>query len=49
VFTARYALSPYMKQTIFAFKGLMIIFLSPRINSNHSDNIFESKGKQQSF
>jgi hypothetical protein len=39
VFTARYALIPYIKQTRFAFKGLRIIFICVRVKSNHSYNI----------
>jgi hypothetical protein len=45
VFTARYALIRYTKQTLFAFKGLRIIFIRicARVKSNHSDNILSRK------
>jgi hypothetical protein len=39
VFTARYALSPYIKQIGFVFKGLKIQFLSP---SKHSVSVIKA-------
>jgi hypothetical protein len=33
VFTARYGLSPYIKQTRLVFKGLMQLFSGPSTNS----------------
>jgi hypothetical protein len=42
VFTARYALSPYIKQISFVFKGLiMTITISTNIN-NHKNNSLSS-------
>jgi hypothetical protein len=39
VFTARYALSPYIKQIRFVFKGLMLIILKTILNTCTRDCI----------
>jgi hypothetical protein len=50
VFTARYALSPYIKQIRFVFKGLMFHTGSAterKVTGKHSDNFFWRAHKQE--
>ena len=39
VFTARYALSPYIKQIFFAFKGGYTLVTLPRIVTPYRDSV----------